>query len=406
VKIDRIQILTIDSSINPATEDYIKTEYSKLNENDLVVIKMNTPGGLVSVTKEIITTIGSSKALTAIWVTPEGASATSAGAIISSAAHFLFMSPGTNIGAATPIGMGKDIDQKDARSKAINDLVAMVKSLSELRGRNSLPFEKMISDAQSYTDGEALKEKVIDSRVNTIGEIKDYLQNQNVTIQGVNYSLLVNDNVAVIEKEMKIGQFLLNILANPSTAYILFLIGVALIYFELQSPGGFIAGAVGTVFLILAGIAFQILPLNIGSLGLIILAFILFVLEIYVTSYGILSVAGLVSLVFGSLFLFKTDISYLHVNLQIIFSTISAVLVVLAGVGYILWRDRKKNFQASFELIGHEGTVLTVLPNERYQIKVFGEIWNALSDDRLQINDRVQVINKDLEKLHVYVKRI
>jgi membrane-bound serine protease (ClpP class) len=194
LSIERVQILSINSSINPATEDYIKYEYKKFTGSDLVVIKLNTPGGLVSVTKEIITTIGSSDALTAIWVTPEGASATSAGAIISSSAHFLFMSPGTNIGAATPIGMGSDIDQKDARAKAINDLVALVKSLSQARSRNSTPFEKMIIEAQSYTDSEALNARIIDGKVTTISELIKFINERAITIKGENFTVKLSQN--------------------------------------------------------------------------------------------------------------------------------------------------------------------------------------------------------------------
>lgn len=406
IVIERIQVLSINSSINPATEDYIKNEYKKFTSTDLVVIKLNTPGGLVSVTKEIITTIGNSDALTAVWVNPEGASATSAGAIISSASHFLFMSPGTNIGAATPIGMGSDIDQKDARSKAINDLVALVKSLSQARDRNSAPFEKMISDAQSFTDGEAIAARIVDAKVSSINEILEYIKDRSIRIKGESISVKLVENYNVVEKPMTTGQIILNILANPSTAYILFLIGAALIYFELQSPGGLIAGAIGTLFLVLAGIAFQVLPLNVGSLGLILLAFVLFVLEIYITSYGLLSLAGLVSLVFGSLFLFKTDNSYMQVNLQIIFSTLMAVLSILGGIGYMLWRDRKKDFHQPFELIGHVGEVISVLPNELYQVKVFGEIWSAHSSQVLQMHDQVKVINKDSDKLQIQVEKL
>jgi membrane-bound serine protease (ClpP class) len=404
--IDRIQVLSINSSINPATEDYIKSEYKKFTTNDLVVIKLNTPGGLVSVTKEIITTIGNSDALTAVWVTPEGASATSAGAIISSASHFLFMSPGTNIGAATPIGMGSDIEQKDARSKAINDLVALVKSLSQARSRNSAPFEKMISEAQSFTDSEAMSARIVDAKASVLNEIVQFIQDRSITIKGESVLVKLNPNYTLIEKPMTTGQMILNILANPSTAYILFLIGAALIYFELQSPGGFIAGAIGTLFLILAGIAFQVLPLNVGSLGLILLAFVLFVLEIYITSYGLLSLAGLISLIFGSLFLFKTDNSYMQVNLQIIFSTLTAVLSILGGIGYMLWRDRKKDFHQPFELIGHEGEVISVLPNNLYQVKVFGEIWSAHCNEPLQMHDQVKVIEKNSDKLQIQVAKL
>ena len=151
--------MNINSSINTSTLDYLEHSFKKVKnyEAPLVLIKLNTPGGFVTTTKDIMTLIGDVDFPVVIWITPEGASATSAGAIISSSAHFLFMSEGTNIGAATPIGLGKDIEQKDAKSKAVNDLVALTQSLSEARGRDPIGFGKMISEAKSYKTQEDLK---------------------------------------------------------------------------------------------------------------------------------------------------------------------------------------------------------------------------------------------------------
>ena len=162
-EVKQISVLEVNSSINPATYNYLKTELSKLSadKGDLAILKLDTPGGLVTTTKDIITLIGKLTVPFVVWVTPEGASATSAGAIIASSAHLLVMSEGTNIGAATPVGIGKDIEKSDGKAKAINDLVALVRSLSKARGRNPDRFAEMISKASSFDSQTALKEKVI-----------------------------------------------------------------------------------------------------------------------------------------------------------------------------------------------------------------------------------------------------
>jgi membrane-bound serine protease (ClpP class) len=405
-QIKRIKLLEINSSINPATYNYLKQVYQKSALNDLVLIKMNTPGGLVSTTKEIITMIGESKAVTAIWITPEGASATSAGAIIAASAHLLFMSPGTNIGAATPIGMGGDIEQKDARSKAINDLVAMVQSLAETRGRNGKAFSEMISDAKSFTAQVALEQKVCDGIASSLNDLQEKINNKVVNHHGEKIKLTLNDQVSIQSVEMDMGQALLDILANPSFTYILFLLGAALIYFEFQAPGGFIAGSIGALCLILAGIGFQVLPLNFGSLGLIILAFILFILEFYITSYGVLTLAGITSLVFGSLFLYRTENAYIDFELSLVVSAVSGVLLFVGLVAYLVIKDRRRKKEDFFVPVGKTGEVVKKLENGIYQIKVYGEIWKAVSEQQLELHDKVEVVASEAKDLVLNIKKI
>lgn len=403
--VKRIVFLTISASINPATYNYLATEFKKTSSanGDMVVIKMNTPGGLVTTTKDIITLIGDSDVPVGVWISPEGASATSAGAIIASSAHLLAMSEGTNIGAATPIGMGKDIEQKDARSKAINDLVALVSSLSKARGRNAEAFSKMISEAASYTAQEAKRKEIIDAVVNTQVDLVSLVNGTQIRLKGKEMVLDVKKGAAFETREMDVGQQILNIFANPMTAYILFIIGAALIYLEFQAPGGFIAGGVGVVFLVLAGIGFQVLPLNFGALGLIALSFILYVLEIYITSYGILAVAGTASLVFGSLFLFRTENAYLDIQLPLVLSVVAAIVLYVLLVGYVLFRGKgkmKKRFFSSKDEFAHISKYQREEDGEHfYLVKVGGEIWSAKSAKLYQKGDKVKVLDQDNNKM-------
>jgi membrane-bound serine protease (ClpP class) len=408
--ITHIHALDVQTSINPATFNYIKTHLDKLtpSKEEALLIKLNTPGGLVTTTKDIITEIGKTNVPVIIWVTPEGASATSAGAIISSAAHILVMSEGTNIGAATPVGLGKDIDKEsDGRKKAVNDLVALTSSLSKARGRSVKHFSLMISEAKSYDAKEAKKNNIIDSIINTESELITFLNNRKIKILGEEYTLKTTANTKTVSKDMDPGQWILSIFANPSTAYILFMLGAALLYFEFQAPGGFVAGALGVVFLVLSGIGFQILPLNIGALGLVILSFVLFVLEIYITSYGILTLAGIASLIFGSLFLFRTENAYMELELPLILSTSFAVIsyVIFIAVYWVKTSKKTPNFLSE---IDKEGFITSIISQEEdetvYQIKVNGEIWKAVSKTKYAIGDKVQVIREDLDKMILTLK--
>lgn len=408
--VNKIRLLEVNSSINPATFNYLKSnlEPKAQTENELILIKLDTPGGLVSTTKDIITLIGSSSKPVVIWITPEGASATSAGAIIASSAHVLVMSEGTNIGAATPIQMGKDI-QKDSKSKAVNDLVALVRSLSKVRGRNADEFEKMISQAKSIEADIALKSKVIDHIVNSQEELKKVLDGKVVRIKGNDLKLNLESPIKIKEFPMDLGQRILNVFSNPTTAYVLFIVGAALLYLEFQTAGGLIAGSLGAVCLILAGIGFQVLPLNFGAMGLIIVSFVLFILEAYITSYGILTIAGTTALTFGSLFLYRTENSYLDIEKSLVFSVVLSILAYVFFIGYYIVKTNKQD-RDFFVGKDHHGTVIKKLDSANdmniYQIKIHGEIWSASTNEELAKGDLVEVIKQEEENMILKIKKV
>lgn len=408
-QVELLKVARIDSSINPATLAYLADIYANTRDNDMVLIKMNTPGGLISTTKSILEMIGSSLTPTIIWVTPQGSSATSAGAIIASAAHILVMSDGTNIGAATPIQMGKDIDQKDIRSKAVNDLKALVKALAIARDRAFEPYEQMIEKAESFESHQAKQMNIIDEVINNEGDLLTFLNDKVIKIQGQPVKLKLNSQTKMVDIPMALGQKLLNILADPSLAYILFLMAIALIYLEFQAPGGFIAGALGVLFLILAGISFQVLPLNLGSLGLIILAFVLLILEIYVPSFGLLTLSALVSLVIGSIFLFKTADSFMDIGLKTIMASLFAIISFVLLMLHLFIRDLKKVAKNQDILIGKTGFVKKIEDHSnigyRYKVMINAEIWNADSEDDLQEGSAVEVVSISDSKMILNIKK-
>lgn len=410
-EVKQISTLSVNASINPATFNYLKTNLKKLSKNkgDLAILKMDTPGGLVTTTKDIITLIGELEVPLVIWVTPEGASATSAGAIIASSAHLLVMSEGTNIGAATPVGLGKDMEKSDGRAKAVNDLVALVTSLSKARGRNPEKFSEMISKASSFDSQTALKEKIIDGIVNTQVDLIKFINKKSVKVLGKDINIIVSPNVEIKNYAMDPGQKILNIFANPTTAYILFVIGAALLYLEFQAPGGFVAGAIGAVCLVLAAIGFQVLPLNFGALGLIVLSFVLFILEAYITSYGILTLGGIAALVSGSLFLFRTENAYLDIQLPMVLSVVAAIVIYVFIIAAVILKTRQKKqyFFQNKDTFGHILKFIGMDGDQyMYQVKVNGEIWNTVTTNEFSVEEKVKVTDQDDEHTKVLISKL
>lgn len=407
-EVKEVSVLEINSAITPATLDYFQFQFKRVPKDALILIKINTPGGLITTTKDIIQLMSAQEKPVVVWVTPEGASAASAGAIIASAAHFVLMTPGTNMGAATPVGMGEDIKEKDGRSKAMNDLKAMVRSLSQSRDRPAQPFEDMIESANSYTDQEALKAGIITGIISSEGDLSTLLDKKKFNIRGQTYEVSLSRRVVSKVYEPTLGQKILSVLSNPSTAYFLFLIGIALMYFELQAPGGFIAGGIGICFLLLAAISFQVLPLDWGAFALLLVGVVLLILEVYITSYGLLALGGIAAFVAGSLFLFHGEGGYISIDYPVLISTI---LGIGFSTGIIIWymlRDSARQSKHSdfFLPQGSHGTVMALFEHGQVQIKVRGEIWRGLCEQNLEIGDTVVVTSVDSEKLIAHIQKV
>lgn len=405
--VQEISHLEINSAITPATYDYLKYQFKKVPAGSLIVIKMNTPGGLITTTKDIITLISAQEMPVVVWITPEGASASSAGAIIAASAHFILMSSSTNMGAATPVGLGEDIKEKDGRSKIMNDLKALVRSLSYSRNRPAAPFEDMIENAKSFTDQEALKLKIIDGVVNKHSELTSLLAEKTFTMKGETFELSFSAGNLSKEYEPTAGQKILNVLANPSTAYFLFIIGVALLYFELQAPGGYIAGGIGIILLIVSAISFQVLPLDWGALALLLTGVVLLILEVYVVSYGLLGLGGAIAFIAGSLFLFHGEGGFISIDYPVMISTLLGVATAVAFIAWYMIKEKKnQNSPGHFFLpVGSTGVVLNK-GDSGYQIKVRGEIWRGQSDTGLSIGDSVEIVDIDTDKLVAKIKKI
>ncbi|MDD4997667.1 MAG: ATP-dependent Clp protease proteolytic subunit, partial [Syntrophales bacterium] len=301
-------VITVNSAITPPIAEYVlqSIEESAKSGAEGMILQLDTPGGLDLAMRDIAKGILNASVPVIVYVAPAGARAASAGVIITAAAHIAAMAPGTNIGAAHPvgIGIGGGMD-KTMSQKVENDAVAYVKGIAKKRGRNEEWVEKAVRKSESITAEEALRLKVIDFVATDLNRLMEQMDGREVTLTAGKKNLNTK-NAVINEKAMGTRQKILSALSDPNIAYILLLIGLAGLYFEFSNPGSILPGVIGGISLIMAFFAMQTLPVNYAGIALILFAIILFIAEIKVVSHGILTVGGIVSLVIGSLMMFQT----------------------------------------------------------------------------------------------------
>ncbi len=386
-----VYIVAINDAISPGIAEYIKNsiERAEREKAACLIIELDTPGGLAESMRLIIKDILGSPVPIVVFVAPRGARAASAGVMITMAADVAAMAPGTNIGAAHPVGAGgKDISGKMSE-KVINDMVAHAKSVAEKRGRNQKWVEEAIRESVSVTETEALKENIID----LIAEDTDDLIRQlnGLKIAGKGELKLDNAKKEIVEPSLRTN--ILKTISNPNIAYILLMIGLAGLYFELSHPGAIFPGVIGGISLVLAFFALQTLPVNYAGILLIVLAIIFFIMEMKIPSYGLLSVAGVLSLLLGSLMMFKNTDPDMGLSLKVLLPTIiliSGFFVFVAGL--VFRAQMSKPRTGTKGLVGEIGIVKQALTPEG-KVFVHGELWNARAQEEIDENAKVRVIN-------------
>jgi membrane-bound serine protease (ClpP class) len=402
-----VYALTVDASINPATEGYILRgiETAKDNNAQCLIIKLNTPGGLLSSTRRIISGILLSPIPVIVYVSPQGAQAASAGVFITLAAHIAAMAPGTNIGAAHPVTLQGQSDTVMI-GKVTNDAAAFIKSISKKRNRNVQWAEDAVRKSISITEAEALEKNVINLIAENTNELLNKVDGMVINTSEGNKTLRTK-NTYIIQADMTFQEKLLNVLSDPNIAYVLMMIGFYGLLFELFNPGSIFPGIVGAISLILAFYSLNTLPVNYAGIGLIILAIVLFVLEIKIVSHGLLSIGGALSLFLGSIMLFKTG-SFLErviISRELIISIVAmTTLFFLFIIGAGLRAQKVKPSTGTAGLIGETGTSLSEL-TPKGQVFVHGEIWSAESIDG-DICKGQNVVVDHIEDLNLKVKRI
>ena len=393
-----VYIIQVADAISPGTADFIKSGIRTAEENEAacVIIELDTPGGLAESMRLIVQNILASKVPVVVFVYPSGARAASAGVMITMAADVAAMAPGTNIGAAHPVGAGGQEIDKTMSEKVINDMVAQAKSVAEKRNRNAKWVEDAIRQSVSVTETEALKENIIDLIATDTDDLITQLNGREIKDRGI----LNLDNVKKVTIKETLRTKILKTISNPNIAYILLMIGLAGLYFEFSHPGAIFPGVIGAIALILAFFAMQTLPVNYAGILLVVLAIIFFIMEMKITSYGLLSVAGVVSLLLGSLMLFKGNTPDVKVSLQVLLPTILLISGFFVFVAGLVFRAQiSKPTTGSAGLVGEIGVVKKALSPEG-KVFVHGELWKARAKNPIDIDTEVrivQVVNLILE---------
>ena len=386
----QVYIIRVADAISPGTAEFIKTGIKTAEDKAaaVIIIELDTPGGLAESMRLIVQNILGSKVPVVVFVSPSGARAASAGVMITMAADVAAMAPGTNIGAAHPVGAGgKDIDGKMSE-KVINDMVAQAKSVAEQRGRNAQWVEAAIRESVSVTETEALKENIIDLIAQNTDDLIRQLNGRDIKDKGI----LNLDDAQKIVLEETLRTKILRTISNPNIAYILMMIGLAGLYFELSHPGAIFPGVIGGIALILAFFALQTLPVNYAGILLIALAIIFFIMELKITSYGLLSIAGIISLLLGSLMLFEGTTPDMKLSLRVLLPTVFLVSGFFVAVAGLVFRAQiSKPTTGSMGLVGEIGVVKKALTPEG-KVFVHGELWNARAKESLDENVKVRVV--------------
>lgn len=399
-----VYVLRAVGSINPGLAEFI-VEGIRLAEREnaeALVLELDTPGGLDTSMRQIVQAISNAKVPVVVYVYPKGARAASAGVFITLAANVAAMAPGTNIGAAHPVAIGMGKTDKTMDKKLVNDMVAYGRSLAGERGRNADWMEKAVRQSVSIPASDALKLKVVDVIADNLEDLLTKINGWKVQVGG---KPLVLRTAGVTVKEIPEGlRFrVLKYIADPNIAFILMMIGLAGLYFELSNPGMIFPGVIGGICLLLAFFAFQTLPINFIGVLLILLAFIFFILEIKITSYGLLSVAGVVSLLLGGMMLFRGGEGGVDISWGVLIPTVVLISLFFILVAGIVFRSHLvRPMTGSAGMVGERGVAYTAL-NPEGKVFVHGEYWQAVSDEPVAQGEAVVVLK--VEDLKVRVRR-
>ena len=422
-----VAVLEVQGAISPASSDFIIRGIDDAEESgsQLLVIELDTPGGLDASMRAIVQRMLSANVPIAVYVAPGGARAASAGTFILYASHIAAMTPASNLGAASPVAIGggmpggdrpKDgksnpetADDKPAEpaksneetmaAKAANDAAAYLRSLAELRGRDPKFAEAAVRSADAISAGEALEAGVIEYIAPSLQSLLDQLHGQEIRLNNDRVVTLSTQDVGIERVAPDWRTRVLALLANPQLAVILMMLGVYGLFFEMMSPGAALPGVAGIICLLLALYGFHLLPVNWAGVALLVVGMLLMIAEVFLPSFGALGVGGLLAFVLGGLFMTGPNVpSYYELSVPFLISLAAASAIIIVGAGTVALRSRRNKVVSGYEaMIGDQGTVVG-LDGGMVYAEIRGENWRVICDEALQVGDRVRVVGtKDLK---------
>jgi len=397
-----------DGPITPVTADYVNRTLTNAEREGgtLYILELNTPGGLVESMRKVIQRFEGSPLPVVVFVYPSGGRAASAGAIITIAADIAAMAPGTNIGAAHPVQIGAPGRESEEgedvmEEKALQDMLAFVRSIAKEKGRKVEVAERMVKESLSLSSEEALKEGVIDLMAVDLEDLLKKVEGRKVKKKGVEMSLKVQGK-EVVYLEENVKEELLKMLTNPTVAYLLLMLGFYGLFFELYNPGTVIPGVVGSVCLLLGLYGLSLISINWLGLLLILLGILLLVLELITPTFGALAVGGTISLALGSLFLVDPNSPYGELPKTVIATVVLTSAAFFLVVGrFGLKAQLRKKLTGAEGMVGKIGEAMTDFKDGKGKVFVHGEIWDAFSDERIRKGDTVEVVEVIDLKLRV-----
>lgn len=388
--------ITVDDTIQPITAEYIgrAIDYASAQRANALLIELRTPGGLVDSTREIISRITTSPVPVIIYVAPSGARAASAGFFILESADVAAMAPGSNTGAAHPVTLGGGQPDKVMAEKIENDSAALMRSVVSKRGRNVEIAESAVRQSKSWSDAEALQLHLIDLVSPSESDLLKQLDGRTIK-RFDGSSTVLHTGGAVKVLDMTVKQQILSYLMDPNISFVLLAIGLLALYFEFTHPGVVVPGVIGFFFVVLAIFALNILPVRYAALGLILLAFVFFILEAKFATHGVLSIGGVAALTFGALLLVDGPIPQMRVHISTALAVSIPLGIITTFLMTIALRARRaKVFTGPQGLVGEIGTARTPLSPEG-KVFVHGELWNAVSEAPVDAGEPVQVVSVD-----------
>jgi membrane-bound serine protease (ClpP class) len=398
----RVLAVDVDGMIHPVTAEILSRAIQQAKQEDaaLLLVRLNTPGGLMDAMRECIEEIVAAPMPVVAYVAPSGARAASAGFFILEAGDVAAMAPGTNTGAAHPVAIGGEMDAV-MKQKIENDAAASLRSIVAKRGRNSALAEKAIRESQSFTDKEALDNHLIELAANDDRDLLDKLDGREITRLDGSRNVLHTRGATIEVYEKNLHQKIMSAISDPNLALVLLVLGALGIYVEFSSPGLIVPGILGAIMALLGLAALSVLPINWLGAALLLLAFTLFILEAKFATHGILGAGGALSMVLGAVMLIDSPVPEMRIHLSTAVAlALPFSLITMMLLSLVLRARRNKIVTGSEGMIGEIGTAITPLAPDG-KIFVHGEYWNAVAPDRVPAGGRVRVVAIDQLKLTV-----